>query len=54
MFTLILLVLFSFVICGCAVVDFRRTHFESMNNHAESSIKCSAIDYEICKDCKSF
>lgn len=51
MFTLMLLVLFSFAISGWAVVDFRRTHFESMSYRTESSIKCSAIDYEICKNC---
>lgn len=53
MFTLSLLVLFTFAISGCAVVDFCKTRFESMIDHAESSIKCSAIDYEICKNFKS-
>lgn len=53
MFTLILLVLFSFAVCGWAVVDFRGTRFESIRTYTESSIKCSEIDYEICEQLKT-
>ena len=53
MFTVIIFVLFSFAISGWALVDARKTNFKSMNDHTESSIKCSEIDYEICDKLKT-
>ena len=55
MCTLILLVILSFTLVGWAVVDYHGTHFGRIEkDNAESSIKCSEVDYEIFKTSKIF
>lgn len=58
MFTLIILVTFTFVVSVMAIIDICKTNFDKSNFNNlkdcnESSNKCSEVDYEICDHLKT-